>query len=148
MDFSVPAAIEYARSGHIEEWIQAYLTSGHWRNPGLADGLKLQKRWWLGPISVPLSEMVRACGPEEWMEYRVPLDVWEQKINKLADGMTDLLAIAPLIAEYRSGMFSIRDGNHRHEAMRRKGWLKCWMIIWHNNESDLMLNPYTVRTAK
>lgn len=147
MDYSVPTAIEYARSGRIEEWIQAYLTSGTWANQGLANGLKLQKRWWLGPVSVSLTEMVRACGPEAWMEYQVPLGVWEQKINRMAEGMTDLLAIPPLIAEYRSGIFSIRDGNHRHEAICRKGWSHGWVLIWHNTKEEWMLNPYKIKSA-
>jgi len=148
MDFSVSTAIDYARAGQLEDWIHAYLTSGSWANDGLADGLRLQKRWWLGPISVESTELIRACGPEPWMEYQVPPEHWEQKINTMAGDMTNLLSIPPLIVEYRSGNFSIRDGDHRHEAMRRKGWSKCWVIIWHNSEEDWMLNPYTITTER
>lgn len=71
MDFTVTTAIEYARSGNIEIWIHAYLTNGGWANPGLADGLCLQQRWWIGPISVDISNLSRCCGPEAGMEYKL-----------------------------------------------------------------------------
>jgi hypothetical protein len=46
--------------------------------------------------------------------------------------------VPPLIAEYRAGTLSLRDGNHRHEAMRRKGWPACWVIVWYNSQADLL----------
>ena len=64
MEFTVTTALEYARSGQIEEWVHAYLTSGDWINLGLADGLRLQTRWWLGPVSVNITDLTRACVPE------------------------------------------------------------------------------------
>jgi hypothetical protein len=142
MEFTVSTAIEHARSGQVETWIQAYLTSGDWANPGLASGLRLQQRWWIGPVSVNISDLTRACGPESWMEYRVLPEQWEQRITGLMRSITDLMRLPPLIVEYRSGSLSIRDGNHRHEAMRRKRWLKCWVVVWHNSEADLRLDPY------
>lgn len=30
----------------------------------------------------------------------------------------------------------MRDGNHRHEAMRRKGWPTCWVIVWYNSAEE------------
>ena len=76
------------------------------------------------------------------MEYRVLPERWEQRITGLMRSITDLMTLPPLIVEYRSGSLSIRDGNHRHEAMRRKGWLKCWVVVWHNSEEDLLSDPY------
>jgi len=142
MEFTVSTAIEYARSGQIETWIQAYLTSGDWANLGLANGLRLQPRWWIGPVSVDISDLSRACGPEPWMEYRVLSEQWELRITGFMHSIPNLMNVPPLIIEYRSGSLSIRDGNHRHEAMRRKGWPKCWVIIWHNSEEDFLLAPF------
>jgi hypothetical protein len=142
MDFTVPTAIEYARSGQIETWIHAYLTNGEWAYLGLADGLCLQQRWWIGPISVDISNMSRCCGPEAGKEYKVAQELWELRITRLMQSITDLMTVPPLIAEYRSGNLSIRDGNHRHEAIRRKGWLNCWVVVWHNSEEDFLFDPY------
>ena len=148
MEFTFSTAIEYARSGQIETWVHAYLTSGDCANLGLANGLRLQQRWWIGPVSVDIADLTRACGPEPWMEYRVALKQWELRITGLMQSITDLMTVPPLIVEYRSGSLSIRDGNHRHEAMRRKGWLKCWVIIWHNSEEDFLLNRYAALAGR
>jgi hypothetical protein len=138
IDYTVTTALAYARSHRIEDWIHAYLSTGAWANPGLSRGLRLQRRWWTGPIKVPLADLERACGPEPHMEYRVDAEPWEQRITEIMPGLTHPLALPPLIAEYRAGTLSLRDGNHRHEAMRRKGWTACWAIIWYNTQADFV----------
>ena len=81
------------------------------------------------------------------MEYRVSREHWERRISGLMQNIIDLMAVPPLIIGYRSVSLSIRDSNHRHEAMRRKGWLKSWVISWHNSEQDFLLNPYAALTG-
>lgn len=142
MEFTVSTEFEYALCGQIETWILAYLTSGEWANLGLADGLRLQQGWWIGPISVNISDLSRSCGPEPWMEYKVVREPWEQRITGVMRSITDLMTVPPLIVGYRSGSLSIRDGNHRHEAMLRKGGLNCWVVVRHNSKEDLLLDPY------
>jgi len=137
MSFSLSTAQAYARLGQIEDWVQSYLANGEWANLGLANGLRLQKRWWLGPLEVRLEQLVRACGPEPEIEYRVSSESWEKRVTTIQSSLTEIAALPPLIAEYRSGLLSLRDGNHRHEALKRKGWETCWVLIWFNQESDL-----------
>jgi len=43
-----------------------------------------------------------------------------------------------LIIEYRAGLLSVRDGNHRLEAMRKKGWRTCWVLVWFNSREDYL----------
>ncbi len=136
IDFTVAAALAYAERSQLEEWIHAYLLGGAWANAPLSNGLKLQQRWWRGPVEVDLEAVQRCCGPEPEMEFRVDPAAWGTRTGELAAGFTSLEAIPPLIAEYRDGVLSVRDGNHRHEAIRRKGWRTCWVIIWYNSESD------------
>lgn len=136
INFDVPSALQFAQDGRLEEWIHAYLNSGSWANPGLSERLRLQKRWWRGPVEVRLDDLQRACGPEEDMEYRMEPSGWQERTQRLAQSFTDLLHIPPMIVEYRSGILCIRDGNHRHEAIRLKGWDTCWVIIWYNSEVD------------
>jgi hypothetical protein len=38
--------------------------------------------------------------------------------------------------KYLQGTLYIRDGNHRHEALRRCGADRCWVLIWYNSEND------------
>lgn len=139
-EFSTARAIEHAAAGRLERWIYSYLATGAWANPGLAQGLQQQPRWWLGPLELPLAQLQRACGPEPEMEYRVSQASWDEHLTRIAAHLTAHrtapLAVAPLIVEYRAGRLSVRDGNHRYGAMKRLGWTRAWVIIWHNSRTD------------
>jgi hypothetical protein len=136
LEFDTCSVQRYAREGKLEEWVHRYLLTGDWANPGLSKGLKLQKRWWNGPIEVNLADLSRAVGPELGIEYQVENDYWVDRISNLAKSMTNPLSIPPPLVEYRNGALSIRDGNTRQGAMSLLGWPKCWVIIWYNTESD------------
>ena len=58
----------------------------------------------------------------------------------------DPLDIPPLIVVYGDGSYIISDGNNRHEAMRRKGWLKCWVLIWHNSSPEFEASQRLLQT--
>jgi len=134
--FDVHTALRYAREGRLEDWVHAYLTAGPWANPEFSDGLKRQRRWWNGPLEVPLDALARAVGPEPEMEYVVERGPWAERTSRMAGSFTDPMAIPPLIVEYRAGILSVRDGNNRHEAMRVRGWPTCWVVIWYNSEQE------------
>jgi hypothetical protein len=70
------------------------------------------------------------------MEYVVGRQGWQVRIGKLADLFSSPLSIPPLIAEYRAGALSLRDGNTRYGAMQLLGWRACWAIVWYNTEDD------------
>jgi hypothetical protein len=134
--FDAGSAQRYAREGGIEEWVHRYCNAGPWANPGLSQGLKLQRRWWDGPVEMKLTDLHRAVGPEPGMEYSVDADNWAAWTSAMAASMESLSSIPPLIAEYRDGVLSLRDGNTRHGAMSRLGWETCWVIVWYNAEED------------
>jgi hypothetical protein len=70
------------------------------------------------------------------MEYRVEPAAWERRVNAIAASLTTPAALPPLIAEYRAGLLSVRDGNHRLAAIERAGWPATWVIIWYNAEAE------------
>jgi hypothetical protein len=70
------------------------------------------------------------------MEYPVPQMAWDEHITWLSSRLTDPLDVPPLIVVYNAGEFSVPDGNNSHEALRRRGWLKSWVVIWHNSLED------------
>lgn len=137
-DFNVATAKQYAQEGRLEEWVHACLNNEPGSNPGLSQGWSLQKRWWRGPLEVRLDHLQRCCGPEEGMEYRMELAAWQERTQRLSQSFTDLKNIPPLIVEYRAGLLSIRDGNHRYEAMSLKGWDTCWVLIWYNSAAEYL----------
>jgi hypothetical protein len=136
LEFDTGAAIQAARDGKIEQWVHRYLCTGKWANPAFSDGLKLEKRWWYGPVEVPLAALTRVVGPEPGMQYPVTAEYWENHTRRMAETLTTPLALPPLIVEYRRGQLSVCDGNTRHGAMSRLGWPACWVIFWYTAEAD------------
>jgi hypothetical protein len=136
MKYDVASAKKHAADGQIEAWVDAYLAEGDWANAGLSEGLKLQTRYWVGPIEMALDDLVRTCGPEPNMPFQVDAAGWELKVTLLAGSIQDPADLPPVIAEYLQGILYIRDGNHRHEALRRYRANRCWVLIWYNSEKD------------
>ena len=132
------SAQKWAKDGRIEEWVHKYLLSGKGgkSDPEFSEGLKREKRWWNGPVSLDLNDLSPAVGTDPGMEYVVDKDKWYAWTSRLAKSFSDPASLPPLIAEYREGQLSIRDGNTRYGAMRLLGWTRCWVIVWYNSESD------------
>jgi len=70
------------------------------------------------------------------MEYVQDPNNWSNRVTTIADSLTAIEHLPPLIVQYRDGSYSIRDGNHRYEAIVRKGWTSCWVIIWYDSLAD------------
>lgn len=124
---------KYAQNGQLEGWIDAFLRA-EGNNVPLADGLQKQKRYWIGPLQFPLKRLLRSCGPEEEMEYRESSEHWNQKIDSLIEYIKSDGELAPFIVQYSQGLFSIRDGNHRHGACEKLRLEKYWTLIWCDSE--------------
>ena len=140
LELDTLSAQRWANEGNIEQWVHKFLLSGTGgpTNSAFSDGLKLEKRWWNGPIEFRLDQLSPAVGTDPNMEYVVSKDDWHLWTSNLAETFTTLPALPPLILEYRDGELSIRDGNTRHGAMKRLGWPTCWAIIWYNSEADYL----------
>jgi hypothetical protein len=134
--YDLATCLEAVCRGQIEDWVSRYLNGGPWANVGLRDGLLRQRRYWLGPLRVPLDRLERCCGPEPSMEFQVPVDQWERKVARIAAGLTHAEQLPPLIVEWRMGALSIRDGTHRYAAMVRANWQYAWIILWCNTLAD------------
>jgi hypothetical protein len=134
--FDLDSAQRAAREGRTEEWVQSYLRSGDGINLGLADGLLLAPRWWLGPFQIPLDSLSRKCGPEPEMEYFIPADLWNAKVDRILGSISAPEDLPPLIAERRAQGWYLADGNHRHEALHRRGCKLCWVFGWLNSEEE------------
>ena len=136
MRFDVASAENAVNENKLETWLDDYLSVEEWANPGLRDGLKKAQRWWVGPIELPLSMLHRKCGPEAHMPYRVREDWWEEKITRIAAGITDKRELPPLIAELQGDKLLLADGNHRYEALGRAGFASAWVLVWYNSAED------------
>lgn len=146
LELDVLSAKKWAKEGFIENWVHKYLLFGKGgkSNPEFSEGLKREKRWWNGPIELNLTDLVPAVGTGPEMEFVVSEDAWYARTGKLAQSFSNPESLPPLIAEYRAGKLSIRDGNTRYGAMKLLGWSKCWVIIWYNSESDYQQHNKTL----
>jgi hypothetical protein len=132
------SAQKWARDGKVEGWVHKYLLSGKGgkSDPEFSQGLKRENRLWNGPVELNLNDLSPAVGTEPGLEYVVDKDRWVAWTSRLAKTFSNPASLPPLIAEYRRGELSIRDGNTRYGAMRLLGWKTCWVIVWYNSESD------------
>src|SRR5712671_868243 len=130
---TIEEVTEYAHNGQLEDWIDAFLRA-EGNNIPLADGLKNQKRYWIGPLQLPLKRLVRCCGPEEEMEYRVSLEDWNTKVGSLIEYIQSGGELPPFIVQYRQGIFSLQDGSHRYGAYEKLSRETYWTLIWCDSE--------------
>lgn len=146
--FDLKSCARNAEAGRLQDWVLEYLASGYWANPGLHDGLLLQRRYWIGPIEVELSRLERCCGPEANMAFKVPIDIWEKRTSDIAVNLTDAESLPPLIVEWQFGHLIIRDGNHRFGAMMLKAWKSCFIVIWCNSEQERQVALSSLATSQ
>lgn len=133
----VKEAIYQASQGKLEDWIIAYLTNID-KNPGLVEGLRKQKRWWVGPQDYQVKKLIKTCGPEKNIDFPETKGRWKSRIKEMVKGITSEWSVPPIITEYKSESLLIRDGNHRQEALLKTGVQKYPTIAWFNTLNDLI----------
>lgn len=132
---TLTSALEYAKNGQIDNWVQAYLVSDG-DNQKFADGLRMVHRFYYGPIRMPLSLFVRCCGPEAHMKWVVDEKGFEEKVTSLVSAIQAGSDLPPLIVEYVNGDFDLSDGNHRYEAYMRAEVKSSHVIVWITGQTD------------
>jgi hypothetical protein len=134
--FTTASALEASRAGQLEAWVHAFLL-GEGGNRAFSDGLRRAPRRFHGPLALPLRELVRCAGPEPEMEFRVPAEVFELRVGRIAAAIRSGQDLPPLIVNYRAGRpLAVSDGNHRLEALRRLGRAECAVIVWTTGAED------------
>jgi hypothetical protein len=71
------------------------------------------------------------------MEFLEDEDHWNQRVASLLEMLESGIEFPPLVAEYRDGLLSVRDGNHRLGAMVAGSRDSAWTLVWHNSRADL-----------
>lgn len=102
----------------LDAALQRLLRHGSNANPALADGLRLRRRWYLGPLLLPLADIPRSSGPEDGMPYPEAPEVWNQRVDVMVAAIRAGWQPPPLLVEVGSHLM---DGNHRHAALLRAG---------------------------
>lgn len=119
----------------VENWIHNFLNN-EGDNPDFSKGLKLAKRYYLGPVKFKLDLIERICGPESEMKYKIDPEYFQYYISEMTKSIESGWEVPPLIINYDKGMFTLNDGNHRHAALTSIGIESYWVIFWVTEESD------------
>jgi hypothetical protein len=133
--YTLNTAVEYSNQGRIEEWIHDYLR-GEGDNISFSDGLMLEKRYYIGPVKMPLNLFQRCCGPEAGLKYRIDKSGFEKRVNTMCVKLNSGWDMPPLIINYVDGKFELNDGNHRYEALIRSAKTEYYIIIWITKLND------------
>ncbi len=110
-----------------------FLASRGSDNEVLAAALAQNKHWWLGPVRVPLADLVRLAGPEDDALVPIEEDEWEGEIGDMEQSLEEGWEPPPLLAEFQDGRLLLQDGNHRYEAMRREGTRDAWVLVFFDD---------------
>jgi hypothetical protein len=133
--FTGAAARLAAAEGRLEQWVHRWLT-GAGRNVPMFHGLRKIRRWWLGPVAVPVGELTRIVGPEPGMAYPRGEQDWAPRLDGIAESIRAGWDVPPVIAQWTAGGLVVSDGNHRCEAQRRMGRAEVSCIVWFDGEDD------------
>ena len=64
-EYSVQAAREAAERDELDAWVARFLASPGSDNAPLADKLSEPRRWWLGPVQLPVDQLQRLAGSHQ-----------------------------------------------------------------------------------
>jgi hypothetical protein len=134
--FSLHAAFDAAERDELARWVGDFLASRGSDNATLAAGLAQRPHWWLGPIRVPVEDLVRLAGPEDEALCTVRPDAWEHDVEQMETSVEQGWEPPPLLAEYRGGQLLLQDGNHRYEALARAGERHAWVLVWFDDPNE------------
>ena len=134
--FDLRSAQRAAERDEIALWVGDLLASPGSDNEILAAALAQKQHWWVGPVELPLEDLVRLAGPEDDALVPIDDDVWEEDISTMEESVEEGWEPPPLLAEHQDGRLLLQDGNHRYEALSRSGALTAWVLIYFDDEAS------------
>ena len=131
--FDLDGARRAAARDETARWVGDFLASKGSDNAILAAALAQRRHWWLGPIELPIADLVRLAGPED--DALVPIDdrEWEADVQSMEESVAAGWEPPPLLAEYQDGRVLLQDGNHRYEALAREGAEVAWVLVYFDD---------------
>lgn len=134
--FDLDSARRAAAAGETARWVGDFLASRGSDNEILAAALAQRRHWWLGPIELPVADLVRLAGPED--DALVPIDEqdWEADVRSMERSVEEGWEPPPLLAEFQAGRILLQDGNHRYEALTREGAATAWVLLYFDDPDE------------
>jgi hypothetical protein len=134
--FDLAGARRAAGDGETARWVGDFLASRGSDNEVLAAALAQRRHWWLGPIELPVEDLVRLAGPEDDALCPIDGDEWESDVRAMEDSVESGWEPPPLLAEFQAGRILLQDGNHRYEALAREGAPTAWVLVYFDDRAE------------
>ena len=134
--FDLASARAAAAREETALWVGDFLASAGSDNATLAAALAQRRHWWVGPIRVPLDDLVRLAGPERDALVQVPPARWEGDVEEMEESLDEGWEPPPLLAEFRDGELLLQDGNHRYEALERAHARSAWVLAYFDDPGE------------
>lgn len=134
--FSLASAFQAADDDRIALWVGDFLASPGSDNEILAAALATKRHWWIGPIRLPISDLVRLAGPEDDVLVPIEEEEWEEDVDAMEESLEEGWQPPPLLVEYQDEKLLLQDGNHRYEALERAGETEAWALVMFANPDD------------
>jgi len=131
----IDSAKEYNDNELLEEWIHTYLLFER-KNKAFSDGLYKKRRFYLGPMAMPVNLFRRSSGPEEGMKWRVDRAYFEYRVQEWRQRIRMNQFLPPVIVGYADGGFEINCNSPLHEAFMREKITYFPVIVWCTKEQD------------
>ncbi|MBW3014791.1 ParB N-terminal domain-containing protein [Candidatus Woesearchaeota archaeon] len=133
MKYTLKEALEYSKNDNSREWVASILRSTD--NESMAKRVE-DRGILIGPVEVSLDKMIRHCGPEPGMKFPEEKEVFEKRIGNMVKDIEKGWDVPPLVVWFLDHEYSLADGSHRFEALKRSGKKKYWTFIWFENKED------------
>jgi hypothetical protein len=135
-DFTLDSARDAAARDELGDWVAAFLRSPGSDNAVLADELRRSKAAWHGPVCLPFDELQRLAGPPD-QPALAPLGEDDlETVEEMDDSIEEGWEPPPLVVSYCDGEFTVEDGNHRIEGLRRAGRDDYWSVVGFDDEDQ------------
>ena len=131
---SIKSAIAAHKKGTLLDWVNDFLKLEG--NVGLLKVLEENRPKWVEMVDFPLHLLNRIRGPED-IPNRESLEVWERRVSKQITNLQKGQISSPLIVTDYWNSLEIADGNHRHEALVRRGIKTYWTIFLLKSKSSI-----------
>src|SRR5258708_7316030 len=135
--YSVESARAAGRRGDLASWVARFLASPGSDNAVLAEQLGNELGWWAGPVQLPIDQLNRLAGPSsDPVLCPVDEDYWDERVDAMGKVAKEGGDPPPVIVAYRDGEFTLEDGNHRVEGVRRAGRPVTWAVVGFAEKED------------
>lgn len=127
-------AMEYARRGEIEKWVQLFLRNDG-KNVALADGLLLEPRVYTGPVIMDIQKFGIEEGAPSYLTEADEITRFYSVVETMIRHYSGW-DMPPIIVNVVDGRFVINDGRHRNVAMRRMNIPYAPVVFWTSTPLD------------